>query len=248
VNRTSRSQRVVQAHQLATQARDVTGSSERATEKVAAAMSAITESSVRLADMIDVIEQLSFKTSLLAVNATVEAARAGDQGRGFATVATDLRHLAQRCSTAVREIKAQAQDNMQSVGQGARLAHQSGTALRDVAISVKHVTEIIAEIAANEVANDDVAVTELHAGTQNTTAKDEVPVAAEQACSPISLTGYLLRDDLAVEHHTLPATNRSATGTPVTFLHAADDAKREEAAPAAAPDAPIVDLQDWKDH
>jgi methyl-accepting chemotaxis protein len=54
------------------------------------AMSAITEASKKVADIIGVIEQIAFQTKMLALHAAVEAARAGDQGRGFAVVAAEV--------------------------------------------------------------------------------------------------------------------------------------------------------------
>jgi methyl-accepting chemotaxis protein len=55
-------------------------------------MSAIEDSSKRIADIIGVIDGIAFQTNILALNAAVEAARAGEQGRGFAVVAGEVRN------------------------------------------------------------------------------------------------------------------------------------------------------------
>ena len=64
--------------------------------EVATTMNDINQSSRKIADIIGVIDGIAFQTSILALNAVVEAARAGQQGRGFAPVASEVRRLARR--------------------------------------------------------------------------------------------------------------------------------------------------------
>ncbi|QDE41338.1 HAMP domain-containing protein [Luteibacter pinisoli] len=68
-------------------------------------MRAIQDSSGRMGEVLDLVDQVAFQTNLLALNAAVEAARAGEHGRGFAVVAHEVRELARRCATAAREIR-----------------------------------------------------------------------------------------------------------------------------------------------
>lgn len=178
-----------QANQLATSARD---SAEKGGQVVGAAvdaMSAITESSKKVADIISVIEQIAFQTNMLALNAAVEAARAGDEGRGFAVVAAEVRNLAQRSASAAKEIKSLIQDSQEKVEQGAKLVNRSGETLQEIVGSVKKVTDIIGEInAASEEQSSGIdqinaAVTTMDKGTQQNAAMVEEAAAAAESLS-----------------------------------------------------------------
>ena len=68
------------------------------------AMAALEERSKAVEAIVETIDEIADQTNLLALNAAIEAARAGDHGRGFAVVADEVRQLAERASTATREI------------------------------------------------------------------------------------------------------------------------------------------------
>lgn len=135
-----------QAAELAANAQHAAEKGGQVVSEAIGAMSAITQSSKRVADIISVIEQLAFQTNMLALNAAVEAARAGDQGRGFAVVAAEVRNLAQRSATAAKEIKALIQDSQEKVAQGAKLVNHSGETLQEIVGSVRKVTSIVGDI------------------------------------------------------------------------------------------------------
>ena len=137
-----------QANQLATAARNQAERGGTVTADAVRGMSEINEASKRIADIIGVIDDIAFQTNLLALNAAVEAARAGEQGRGFAVVATEVRTLASRSAAAAKEIKDLIQDSVKKVEDGSHLVSRSGETLNEIVISVKKVSDIVAEIAA----------------------------------------------------------------------------------------------------
>lgn len=110
-------------------------------------MSAINESSKKIADIISVIDEIAFQTNLLALNAAVEAARAGEQGRGFAVVAGEVRNLAQRSAAAAKEIKELIRDSVGKVEDGTLLVNESGSTLQEIVTAVQRVTAMISDIA-----------------------------------------------------------------------------------------------------
>ncbi len=137
-----------QAAQLANGSRDVAEKGGRVVEAAVRAMGEITDASKRIADIITTIDEIAFQTNLLALNAAVEAARAGEQGRGFAVVAAEVRSLAQRSSSAAKEIRTLIGDSASRVDAGSKHVAESGRTLDEIVASVKRVTDIVSEIAA----------------------------------------------------------------------------------------------------
>ncbi len=115
--------------------------------ELTATMQAINESSVRIGDIIGTIEGIAFQTNILALNAAVEAARAGDQGRGFAVVAAEVRALAQRSSTAAREITALIANSVNQVESGVRVTQRAGQSIGAVVDSSRHVRQLLDQVA-----------------------------------------------------------------------------------------------------
>ncbi|HMU65311.1 MAG TPA: methyl-accepting chemotaxis protein, partial [Nitrosomonas sp.] len=137
-----------QANQLAASASDVAVKGGEVVGQVVETMSSINESSKKIVDIISVIDGIAFQTNILALNAAVEAARAGEQGRGFAVVATEVRTLAQRSASAAKEIKDLIGDSVNKVENGTQLVDQAGRTMDEIVMSVKRVTDIMAEISA----------------------------------------------------------------------------------------------------
>ena len=137
-----------QANTLVIGAADVASRGGTVVGQVVETMAGIEQASRRIGDIISVIDGIAFQTNILALNAAVEAARAGEQGRGFAVVASEVRTLAQRSAQAAKEIKGLIDDSTSKVADGAALAGQAGTTMREIVASVQRVTDIMSEIAA----------------------------------------------------------------------------------------------------
>lgn len=141
------SENAKQATELAVGATEIAHKGVAVVEQVVSTMENINESSLRIVDIISVIDDIAFQTNILALNAAVEAARAGEQGKGFAVVATEVRTLAQRAANAAGEIKRLIGDSVERVSGGSKQVEQAGRTMQEIVTAIQDVNKIISEIA-----------------------------------------------------------------------------------------------------
>lgn len=110
------------------------------------AMQEISNASKQIFEIVNAINEISFKTNLLAINASIEAAHAGEQGKGFAVVAEEVRSLAKKSAEAADETKCLIEDTIEKVQNGYTLVNTAGAAFENIATSVEKLSQLTSRI------------------------------------------------------------------------------------------------------
>lgn len=137
VDQTARSARAVTLR--AEQASNVADEGRRSMHEAVEAMRVIETSARRTGEIVGMIEDIAFQTNMLALNASVEAAKAGEAGRGFSVVAEEVRKLAQRSSQAAQEVGGLLESSARQIGEGMTRITAVDLTLGDIAQGIRDV-------------------------------------------------------------------------------------------------------------
>lgn len=116
----------------------------------------------KITEITSVINRIAFQTTILALNASVKAARAGEMGLEFAVIAGEVRDLAQQSGQAAKKIATLVDESVKLVGKDSLLVDSAGQAMREMAASVINMSGIMEDIASasNTIGADSAAALE----------------------------------------------------------------------------------------
>lgn len=170
------------------------------------AMSEINETSKEIAKIIKVIDNIAFQTNILALNASVEAARAGSAGNGFAVVATEVKNLALKSAEAAKNTEQLIENALKAVEKGTKVAAKTNEALNIAVQKTQVVEDMIKEITEASKQQSEAATQVLYGVEQisfivqtNSATAEESAAASEELSSQAQIMKELVEKIKLVE-------------------------------------------------
>jgi methyl-accepting chemotaxis protein len=146
------------ATQLAEKGVEAAHQGSRELKRSIAAIHAIQNSSSKVSEIVRVIGDIANQTNLLAFNAAIEAARAGQHGVGFSVVAAEVRKLAESSSSAAREIATLIEESVAQVEEGVEVSQNAAQSFEGILSSVTETGESVKQITSSAEQQRDLAI------------------------------------------------------------------------------------------
>lgn len=179
-----------EAEHLTQEAAGKVARGQETSARTTALMNELEATSHRVHDIVQVIDTIAFQTNILALNASVEAARASEHGRGFAVVASEVRSLATETSTSSKEIRSMIEDIAGRIAEGAKQTSRSRQEMEAINAAIYQVNDMMQALAlaAKEqdsgVSQVSTAVAQMDSATQ-----ENVSLVEETSTASASLEG-----------------------------------------------------------
>ncbi|OON91048.1 MAG: hypothetical protein ATN32_02715 [Candidatus Epulonipiscium fishelsonii] len=160
-------------------------------EQMVTAIKAINKSTEKISEVIQGIETIAQETNILALNASIEASRAGEAGKSFSVVATQVRELSINTSKIVQQINTLLSNNLNSVKQGETMVDLTSKTLQEIINSVDKTTEASKNLTKNT-SNQKELINQLAKGTDelSTGIKHNADISSENLAVSEELTAH----------------------------------------------------------